>query len=125
MRVLMRRLAIAIGLLCGLVGAQGPEFAQQYRQRLGGAVDELNRIVAQFDADTARRSLTRAEGLDRLSKNDDPLARQRGEAIAQEIDRYERLRRQQAAMNGAGPLTRISIRRLSAKRSPTSSPQFR
>ena len=36
----VRKLALAISLLAGLIGSQGPEFAQQYRQRLGGAVEE-------------------------------------------------------------------------------------
>ena len=36
-----RRLALAIGLVFAIIAAQAPEFAQQYRQRLGGALDEL------------------------------------------------------------------------------------
>ena len=51
MELLLRRLALAIGLVCGLLGTQAPEFAQQYRQRLAGAVDELSRVVATFDAE--------------------------------------------------------------------------
>jgi len=43
--MLARRLAVAIALIAGL------EFAQQYRQRIGGALDELRRIVAEFDAE--------------------------------------------------------------------------
>jgi len=106
--VLLRRLAIAIGLLCAVLGSQFPEFAQQYRQRLGGALDELNRMVAQFDAEVAGQSLNRAQGLDRLEKNDDPLARERGAAIAGDIGRAERLQRQQDALKSAGPLTRLA-----------------
>ena len=106
--MLLRRLAIAIGLLCALLGSQFPEFAQQYRQRLGGALDELNRMVAQFDAEVAGQSLNRAQGLDRLEKNDDPLARERGAAIAGDIGRAERLQRQQDALKSAGPLTRVA-----------------
>jgi len=30
----------------GPIGLQAPEFMRQYRQRLGGALGELNRIVA-------------------------------------------------------------------------------
>ena len=84
--MLLRRLAIAIGLLCALLGSQLPEFAQQYRQRLGGALDELNRMIAQFDAEASGQSLTRDQGLDHLKTNDDPLARQRREAaVADEV----------------------------------------
>ena len=106
--MLLRRLAVAIGLLLALLGSQLPEFAQQYRQRLGGALDELNRMVGQFDTEATGQSLTRAQGLDRLAKNDDPLARQRAEAVSGEIDRATRLQRQQDAMKSAGPLTRIA-----------------
>jgi hypothetical protein len=58
-----RRLALAIAVLAGLIGSQGPEFAQQYRQRLGGALEELNRIVSEFDAEVRGQNMTRAEGL--------------------------------------------------------------
>ena len=54
-----RRLALAIAVLAELIGSQGPEFTQQYRQRLGGALEELNRIVAEFDAEAGRENLTR------------------------------------------------------------------
>ena len=53
----------AITMAGGLVGAAGlsqfPEFSQQYVQRLGGAVDELSRFVAEFDADAAAVGMTR------------------------------------------------------------------
>jgi Protein of unknown function (DUF2937) len=103
------RLALAIALFAALVGSQGPEFAQQYRQRLGGAVAELDRIVAEFDAEAQRESLTPAEGLSRLEENTDPLARQRGEAMAETIDRANALKEQLQAMTAAGPLTRLYV----------------
>jgi hypothetical protein len=105
----VHRLALAIALLAALIGSQGPEFAQQYRQRLGGAVDELNRIVAKFDAEAQRDNLTPAEGLSRLHQNADPLARQRGEAMAETIDRANRLAGQLQAMASAGPLMRLFV----------------
>ena len=74
-----RRLAFAIAVLAGLIGSQAPEFAQQYRQRLGGALGELNRIVSEFDSEVQRVNLSRAEALQRLEDNADPLARERGE----------------------------------------------
>ncbi len=62
----VRRLAVAIGLIAGLVGSQGPEFAQQYRQRIGGALDELKRIVAAFDDEARREGLTPPQAIMRL-----------------------------------------------------------
>jgi hypothetical protein len=85
--MLVRRLALAIALLAGLIGSQGPEFAQQYRQRLGGALEELNRIASEFDAEVRRQNLTPAEGLKRLEDNSDPLARERGEDMGKAIAR--------------------------------------
>ncbi|MBV8472939.1 MAG: DUF2937 family protein [Hyphomicrobiales bacterium] len=107
--MLARRLALAIGLLCGLVGAQWPEFSQQYRQRLGGALDELKRIVAAFDAEAASQSITPAEGVTRLKDNADPLARERGADIEADIAREADLEQQIAEMRDAGPLRRLVV----------------
>jgi hypothetical protein len=104
-----RRLALAIAVLAGLIGSQGPEFAQQYRQRLGGALEELNRIIAEFDAEARGQNLTPAEGLSRLEANDDPLARQRGEDMAEAIGRAGRLTKQLEAITSGGPLTRLTV----------------
>ncbi len=104
-----RRLALAIAVLAGLIGSQGPEFAQQHRQRLGGALDELNRIVLEFDDEVRRENLTRAEGLKRLEDNDDPLARERRGDIGRAIDRAKRLNEQIQAMNSAAPLMRLYV----------------
>ncbi len=107
--MLTRRLALAIGILCGLLGTQWPEFSQQYRQRLGGALDELRRIVAAFDAEAASRSLTPAEAVARLKDNADPLARERGADIEGDIAREARLAEEIAALKGAGPLRRLIV----------------
>ena len=104
-----RRLALAIAVLAGLIGSQGPEFTQQYRQRLGGALEELNRIVAEFGAEAGRENLTRAEALGRLERNDDPLARDRGGDMRKAIDRDRRLSEQIEAMNSAGLLVRLYV----------------
>jgi hypothetical protein len=104
-----RRLALAIALIAGLIGSQGPEFAQQYRQRLGGAIAELNRIVSEFDNEARRENLTRAEGLKRLEDNADPLARERGEDAGKAIVRAEDLNEQIRAINSAGPLMRLYV----------------
>jgi exonuclease VII large subunit len=107
--MLARRLALAIAMLAGLIGSQGPEFAQQYRQRIGGALDELKRMVAEFDAETASEHLTPAQGLSRLEANSDPLARERGEDMAETMDRARRLEEQLEAMAAAGPLKRLYV----------------
>jgi hypothetical protein len=106
--MLTRRLAVAIGLFFAVIGAQWPEFAQQYRQRLGGALDELNRMIAEFDDEAKSQSLTREQGLARLQENGDPLARERAGAMNEDIDRAGRLSRQREAFNQAGPVGRLA-----------------
>jgi hypothetical protein len=107
--MLARRLALAIAVLAGLIGSQGPEFAQQYRQRLGGALEELNRIVSEFDREIQRQGLTRAEALKRLEDNDDPLARERSEDMGRAIKRAQRLDKEMHAITSAGPLMRLYV----------------
>ena len=102
-----RRLATAIGLLFALICAQVPEFSQQYRQRLGGALDELTRVVAAFGADAAKQSITPIEAIARLEGNPDPLAQARGVAIEGDIARRGKLQNALDAMRNAGPLQRI------------------
>lgn len=104
-----RRIAIAIALIAGLIGSQAPEFAEQYRQRIGGALDELKRIVAEFDAEAARESLTPPEAIGRLEQNGDPLARERGEDMTRTIARADRLEEEVDDMKSAGPLKRIYV----------------
>ena len=107
--MLARRLALAIAVLAGLIGSQAPEFAQQYRQRLGGALEELNRIVSEFDSEVQRQTLSRAEALKRLEDNTDPLARERGDDMDKAIERAAHLNEQIEAINSAGPLMRLYV----------------
>ena len=103
-----RRLAAAIGLLFALVGMQGPEFTQQYRQRLGGALDELKRVVSAFDADAARQSITPVEAIARLEGQSRPA---RPGARRRDRKRHRAPRQLQSAldaMQNAGPLHRMA-----------------
>jgi len=83
--MIARRLALVIALIAGLIGSQGPEFAQQYRQRIGGALDELERIVAAFDIEAAHEELTPPQAIGRLEQDQDPLARERGHDMAETL----------------------------------------
>src|SRR5690606_31307549 len=58
-----RALSIVGGLALGFGFAQFPQYAQQYEQRLGGAVDELRIIVDDFDRGAASFGLTREQAL--------------------------------------------------------------
>lgn len=104
----LRTLGLALGLFGGVIGAQGPEFAQQYSQRLGGTVDELRRVVSTFEKDAAETGNTREGAVDRLRRNEDALVARRGEAARYDIERLGRLTEQQQALASAGgPLGRL------------------
>lgn len=106
--MILRRIVFFLAVVLGVVASQVPEFAQQYRQRLGGAVDELNRIIQDFDADAARMHLDRDAGLDRLLANPDMFVRQRGQQIRDDAARAARLERQLQSYQEAGPFWRLA-----------------
>lgn len=107
--MLTSRLALFVGVLMGLTASQLPEYAQQYRQRLGGAIDELQKIVTEFDADSAREGLTEQQGIARLLENGDNFVRERGEQMNEVVQRLHALSSANAAMARAGPLGRLVV----------------
>ena len=107
--IIGRVLAVAIGLLSGLAGAQLPEFAQQYRQRLGGAVDELRRVVTRFDENAQASGLTRQEALKRLADNADPVARGQATTTEEIAARLGRLEAQKRSFEQVGSFGRLVL----------------
>ena len=104
-----RVLALAIGLMSGLAGAQLPEFAQQYRQRLGGAVDELRRVVTRFDDGARASGLSRDSAIRTLTDNPDPLVQRQGEAQTEVAARLARLEEQRRSYDRAAPFERLLL----------------
>ena len=90
----------------GLSASQLPEFAQQYRQRLGGALDEMRQVVADFDADARRNRLTREQALLTYGAADEPFLRDRGLTMTGLLQRFDRLSEQEARLESAPPLMR-------------------
>jgi hypothetical protein len=107
MILLLRTIALSLGLFGALLASQLPEFTQQYRQRLGGAIDELNRVVARFDADAAVNELTRNDALAKLAQSPDDLVRRRAADVTQNIGRLDTLKSQREAMSEAGSVRRV------------------
>ncbi|MGO4707411.1 DUF2937 family protein [Microvirga sp. 2MCAF38] len=109
----MSRTLRIIAFGCGLIGAgiasQGPEFSQQYRQRLGGAVDELNRIIDHFDQNAASHGEARDQSIARLRNNPDKLVSEQGEAMQANVERLGNLDAQRRAMAQAGSFSRIFV----------------
>ena len=106
MRALGRIVVLLFAALGGLVGSQFPDFAQQYRQRLGGALDEMKAVVADFDADARRNQLDRDTALKTYERSDQPFLRDRGTTMTGALARYDRLFRQKVRLEAAPPLMR-------------------
>ena len=91
--------ALIFALAGGAATSQAPEFAQQYRQRLEGALHELTQVVADFDADAARNSLDRDEALRVHDGAREPFLRDRGQSMRRIIIRFEHLGRQSSRLD--------------------------
>ena len=102
--MILRSLVLIGGIIGGAAASQFPEFSQQYRQRLGGAVDALAEVVADFDASAQAEGLSREAALTQL-KGTAFLDRRRTD-MTRTFDRYARLRSDQVALEGAGPFMR-------------------
>lgn len=107
--MLGRFTAFALAIVAGIVASQGPEFAQQYRQRLGGAVDELTRVIEHFNSDAAANGVDQAGALSVMARNNEPLVRQQAVSMAETILRYHRLTEQQQAFETTPPFQRIVV----------------
>ncbi|KIT17036.1 DUF2937 family protein [Jannaschia aquimarina] len=84
-----RLAGVVLAVFVGGTASQAPEFAQQYQQRLGGAVDELSRIVADFDRDAYEAGLTRQDALAAMTGSEFVLRRQA--SMRRNIDRLGRM----------------------------------
>ncbi len=103
-----RLVSLAGGVVLGVMASQFPEFAQQYQQRLGGAVDELRGFVQSFDASAASEGLTREQALDTYAATDDRFLTRRGQDVGAIIARYDRLETQLDALENANIVTRVT-----------------
>ncbi|MGO4573516.1 DUF2937 family protein [Microvirga sp. 2TAF3] len=106
---IVRIVAFGFGLLGGVLASQGPEFSQQYRQRLGGAIDELNKVLQRFDADAQVNGETQATAIARLRGNPDNLVSRQGVAMQANTERLTRLQAHRQTMLEAGPFMRVAL----------------
>lgn len=103
----MRIIAFLLAFSAAIAASQGPELAQQYRQRLGGAVDELRRVIDNFNTDAARSGYDQAQALAVMAGNNDQLVRDQSLRMAETIVRYARLSKQQQAFQDGGSFVRL------------------
>jgi hypothetical protein len=83
------RLVVGIAAALGaLFASQFPEFTQQYRQRLGGALQELHLVVEDFDATAARNNMSRDEAVQRLQRSGEAFVQDQGTHTSETIVRF-------------------------------------
>ena len=97
------------GIALAALLSQFPEYAQQYTQRLGGAVDELRVITADFDRGALAAGLDREGALARYSASSDPFLAGRGISMAATFSRFEQLSATLKRIEGAGPVERLQL----------------
>jgi hypothetical protein len=95
----MRMLFAVVSLLPALLLSQGPEFAAQYQQRLGGAIDELAAVVRHFEEDSSRSGYDRQAALQLMTRNPERLVQDLGARMEENIARLDRLQSQQFLFN--------------------------
>ena len=104
----MRRMIAGIGgLTLAIALSQFPEYAQQYTQRLGGAVDELRVITEDFDRAALAGGLDRSTALERYNASNDDFLAGRGTSMTATFQRYEQLSATLTQIQGAGAVERF------------------
>ena len=104
----MRRMIAGIGGVgLALILSQFPEYAQQYTQRLGGAVDELRVITEDFDRAAVAGGLGRAEALERYNASNDDFLAGRSSSMTATFQRYEQLSSTLVQIENAGAIERF------------------
>lgn len=101
-----KALTLVVGLVGGTLFSQAPEFAQQYRQRIGGAIDELRIIVDDFTKQAADHQLDGQQALEVYARSPDDFLRDRGLSMRSTLERYERLVTQQSDLGIAAPVAK-------------------
>lgn len=105
---MIRRVIAGVGGLALAASlSQFPEYAQQYTQRLGGAVDELRVITEDFDRAAQAGGMDRQAALQRYNASSDTFLAGRGDSMGLTFVRYEQLSQTLAQIQGAGPVERL------------------
>ena len=102
-------LSVVGGLALGLTLSQFPEYAQQYTQRLGGAVDELRIITEEFDVAASAAGLTRDAAIARYSAANDTFIEGRGQSMSRTFARYAELSAMLEKIRGADAAERVTL----------------
>jgi len=100
-------------LIAGVVGAtiasQAPEFMQQYKQRLGGAIDELALVVRHFDKDANAAGMDRASAIKRYTHSAESFFVNRGKSMQTTIGRWHDMSDHWRAITGSNAFSKLPV----------------
>lgn len=102
-------LAIVGAVALGVAFSQFPEYAQQYLQRLGGAVDVLEEQVQTYRAAAAEQGISLEQYVDRFRANADVVVADDGAQKERIIARHEQLDAMLKRIQGANAFERFNL----------------
>lgn len=105
--MIIKTLTLTGGLFGAAFVSQYPEFTQQYTQRLGGQVEALGVVLADFDASATRADMTRDEALASLGGS--VFLENRRKDMRRTIARHTRLSGDLEVLREATPLQRLTM----------------
>ncbi len=94
------------GLVFGAALSQFPEYSQQYVQRMGGALAELQTVVADFDTSAKASGYTRDAALAAMTGTDFLSARQAD--MRRTFARFDRLQSDYSRLKDANAFQRLA-----------------
>ncbi|MBO0347004.1 DUF2937 family protein [Roseibium sp. CAU 1637] len=104
-----RLFVMIVAVILGTTTSQFPEFAQQYRQRLGGAIDALREVMTEFEQDAVSENLSVPQAIVRMQGSQDTLVARRGHSMERALRRLQSLSDQRDALAQAGPFARVVV----------------
>ncbi len=105
--MILRATILAGGVAGAAALSQLPEYSAQYTQRLGGAVDALSQVAADFDASAAAEGLSRQAALEQMTGSAFVIRRRAD--METSFARLDRLRGDLRAWEAASPLGRVAL----------------
>ncbi|MEL6099959.1 MAG: DUF2937 family protein [Pseudomonadota bacterium] len=104
--MVLRAFTFAGGIAAAAATSQFPEFSQQYVQRLGGAVDELTQVAADFDNSAQAEGMTRSGALEAMQGN--AFVERRRADMERTFARLATMRSDLEVLQTGGPFTRAA-----------------
>lgn len=102
-------LMLLFGIAGALVMSQFPAFHQQYLQRLGGTLDEVNRQVIALDERAAAQGMERYAYIRRFLNSSDASVRSEGLYLENVLARQIRIRQSIDRLRNAGTAMQLPI----------------